>query len=87
MYRTEELSLGSSNTCFFFHSPCTLEMVEENRAGEMVQSVKHYPCKHEDLSSDSQKPREPGTVVCACNPRDGEVGGRDHWVPGSLLDS
>lgn len=60
-------------------------MVKEKRAGEMVQLVKSSPCKHEDPSSDSQDSKGPSTVVCAYNARDGEVGGRDRWVPGSLL--
>lgn len=52
----------------------------------MAQWTKHFLCKHEDLSADSQHLyKKLGVVVCAYNPREGEWRGQKNL--GGLLAS
>lgn len=46
----------------------------ERKTGERTQSVKHLPCRYENLSSDLQNPcKKPGTAAHACCPSTGKA--------------
>lgn len=66
------------------HSQPGLQEIPSNlEAAGMAQWTKHFLCKHEDLSADSQHPyKKLGMVVCAYNPREGEWQGQKN--PGGL---
>lgn len=53
----------------------------------MAQSTESFPHRYENLSSLQSSHKKPSVLVHAWSPSNGDVGGRDRWIPGNLMAS